>query len=134
MFSPDGNWIVYSSNDSGRIEIYVRDRTGGPRIPVSRNGGTEPMWSKRGDEIFYRQGTRMKTVSVEAGFELTLSEPRVLFEGVFAEGQNGIPNYDVTADGQEFVMVVQDDSAAMPQINVVLNWDEALKRLVPTDH
>ena len=134
MFSPDGKWIVYSSNESGRFEVYVRDRMGStPRIRVSRNGGTEPMWSKRDDEIFYRQGTRMMSVSVEAGLELTLTAPKVLFEGVFAEGQVGIPNYDVTSDGQEFVMVVQDDLAAVPQINVVLNWDEELKRLVPTD-
>jgi len=89
---------------------------------------------ERGDEIFYRQGTRMMSVAVEAGSELTLAGPRVLFEGVFAEGQIGIPNYDVTSDGQEFVMVVQDDSAAVPQINVVLNWNEELKRLVPTDN
>ena len=135
MFSVDGNWIVYSSNDSGRLEVYVRDVTrSGPRIPVSKNGGTEPMWSKRGDEIFYRQGARLMSVSVERGSGLALSESRVLFEGVFAEGQSGIPNYDVTSDGQEFVMVVQDDSAAVPQINVVVNWDEVLNRLVPTDN
>ena len=133
MFSPDGDWIVYCSNDSGRFQVYVRARGEGPRIPVSKNGGTEPMWSRRGDEIFYRQGTRMMSVPVERGSELTLAEPSILFEGAFAEGQLGVPNYDVTSDGQEFVMVVQDESAGVSQINVVLNWDEELKRLVPTD-
>jgi len=132
MFSPDGNWIVYASNDSGRFQIYVRARTGGPRIPVSKQGGTEPMWSKRGDEIFYRQGARMMSVKVERGSNLTLEEPTVLFEGDFLEGQLGVPNYDVTSDGRQFVMVVQDESAGVPRINVVFHWDEELKRLVPT--
>jgi hypothetical protein len=62
-----------------------------------------------GDEIFYRQGRRMITVSVEGDDELVLSEPRVLFEGDFADGQIGLPNYDVAADGQTFVMVIHDD-------------------------
>jgi hypothetical protein len=132
MFSPKGKWIVYASDDTGRFEIYVRERDGSrPRIPVSRNGGRWPMWSKRGDEIFYRQGRRMMSVSVEGDDELVLSEPRVLFEGDFTDGQIGLPNYDVAADGQTFVIVIHHDGTLVPQINVVLNWDQELKRLVP---
>jgi serine/threonine protein kinase len=132
QFSPDGRWLAYVSNESGQFDVYVRpypapDR----RMQVSTEGGTHPRWNRNGKELFYRNGNRMMVVDVSATPDLRLSRPRVLFEQRYAFGSaQTVPNYDVSPDGERFVMV-KDDSAS-GRINVVLNWDQELKRLVPT--
>ena len=74
----------------------------------------------------------MMVVALSAGAELTLSPPRLLFEQRYAFGSGiTIANYDVSPDGQRFVMVKEDSSSS--RLNVVLNWHEELKRLVPTE-
>jgi Tol biopolymer transport system component len=132
MLSPDDRWLAYVSNESGRDEVYVLPFTGpGGRILVSTDGGVEPMWSRDGRELFYRNGYKMMAVSVSTDPELALGKPTELFEKPYAT-RRSIPNYDVTADG-EFVMVGIPSSEAT-QIHVVLNWFEELKRLVPTEN
>jgi len=132
-FSPDGRFLAFVSDDSGLPEVYVQAYPTGPKTTVSTEGGTEPVWSPRGDELFYRHGTEMIAVSVRSEPELVLSKPAVLFEGEFAESQSDllIPNYDVMPSGQEFVMVAHDRSASATEIRVVVNWIEELERRLP---
>ena len=131
--SPDDRWMVYVSNESGRNEIYLRafpapDR----RWQVSTDGGTQAVWNSDGREIFYRSGNRMMVVEVSTTPNVVLSAPRVLFEQRYAYGAGiTIANYDVTRDGQRFVMVKDESTAG--RLNVVLNWFEELRRLVPTN-
>jgi serine/threonine-protein kinase len=130
QFSPDGRWLVYASNESSQFEVYLRPYPGpGPRKQVSTHGGTHPKWNRNGKELFYRFENKMIAVDVSTSPDLTLSEPHVLFEQRYAFGGLTIPNYDVSPDGQQFIMI-KDDSAS-GRVNIVLNWTEELKRLVP---
>ena len=131
-FSPDGRWMAYVSNESGQFEVYLRPYPGPDRKKqVSTQGGTHPKWNRNGKELFYRVGNKMMVVDVSTSPDLTLSQPRVLFEQRYAFGSaSTIPNYDVSPDGQRFVMV-KDDSAS-GRVNIVLNWFEELKARVPT--
>ena len=132
QFSPDGRWMAYVTNESGQFEVYVRPYPGPDRkVQVSTHGGTHPKWNSNGKELFYRYGNKMMVVDVTTSRDLTLSQPRVLFEQRYAFGSaQTIPNYDVSQDGQRFVMVKDDASSG--RLNIVLNWFEELKRLAPT--
>ena len=129
--SPDGRWLTYVSDESGQSEIYLRpfpepDR----RWTISTQGGTQPIWSPNGKEIFYRNGDKMMAVEVATSPEVKLSAPRLLFEKQYAFGRGiTIANYDVTPDGQHFIMV--KDEAGAARLNVVLNWLSELERLAP---
>jgi len=135
MFSPDGRWLAYVSNESGRDEVYVQPYPGpGGKQIISTEGGTEPVWAQDGRELFYRQQDQMMVVALEAGSTLSISQPQLLFAGSYYRGNFGNPNYDVSSDGKQFVMVKgSGDVGSLTQINVVLNWFEELKRLVPTE-
>jgi eukaryotic-like serine/threonine-protein kinase len=133
-FSPDGRWLAYLSNESGRYEIYVQPYPGpGGKWQISTEGGTEPVWNPDGRELFYRSGDKMMAVDITTQPSFSAGKPRVLFEGRYEPAPLTNPNYDVSRDGQRFLMLKpagQADEAAT-QINVVLNWFEELKRLVP---
>jgi serine/threonine-protein kinase len=139
-FSPDGRWIVYVSNESGRDEVYLQPYPGpGGKVAVSVNGGSEPVWSPAGNELFYREKDRLIAVSVRIAPTIEIGVPRTLFEGDYAHdpGPN-TPNYDVFPDGRRFVMMrpqraTPSDQAALPRIILVQNWLEELKRLVPAN-
>ena len=137
-FSPDGRWIGYVSDESGRPEIYVQPFPGpGRKWQVSTEGGTEPVWSSDGREIFYRNGRRMMAVPVTTSDGFSPGTPVALFEGDYEASAFPLTGvaYDVTRDRQRFMMVkaIPPAPSAPPQINVVLNWFEELKRLVPTN-
>ena len=103
MFSPDGGWLAYVSDESGRDEVYVRPYPGpGGRRQISPDGGTEPLWAPSGGELFYRNGSKMMTVTVETSSEFSAGTPRELFEGAFAVSTSAFayPRYDVSSDGQ----------------------------------
>ena len=123
--------MAYVTNESGQFEVYVRPYPGPDRkLPVSTQGCTHPLWSRNGKELFYRNGNKMMVVDVSASPDLTLSQPRMLFEQRYAFGSpQTIPNYDVSLDGQRFVMVKDDSSSG--RLNIVLNWFDELKRLAP---
>ncbi len=138
-FSPDGRWITYSSNESGRHEIYVRPfpiREG--KWLVSTDGGAQPMWAADGRELFYKHGNQLIVVDIETDPNFAPGKPRVLFEGSFLElDLNNADRYAVSLDGQRFLMTTtppDDETAATPELRVVLNWTEELKRLVPPDN
>jgi dipeptidyl aminopeptidase/acylaminoacyl peptidase len=132
VFSPDGHWLAYMSNESGRYEIYVQPYPGpGGKYQISTDGGTEPVWNPKGGELFYRQGDKMMAVGVTTQPNFSAGKPRMLFEGPYLLSPQTFPNYDVSPDGQRFLMLKATGQAqASTQINVVLNWTEELKRLV----
>jgi len=134
-FSPDAHWLAYISNESGRYEIYVQPYPGpGRKWQISTEGGTEPVWNPNGRELFYRSGDKMMAVDITTEPSFAAGKPRVLFEGQYVPTPASFPNYDVTPDGQRFLMLKPSEQAqATPtQINVVLNWFEELKQKVPT--
>ena len=128
-FSPDVRFLAYSSNESGRFEIYVRTFPGQEsRWQISNTGGREPMWSADGRELYFRNAGRMMVVSVETGDGFIVGQPRPLF-------RDGLetPSYDVFPDGQHFLMLKRVGERPTEEIYVVLNFDDELKRLVPTN-
>jgi Tol biopolymer transport system component len=132
-FSPDGRWLAYISDESGRYEVYVQPYPGpGGKWPISTEGGTEPVWNPNGRELFYRSGDKMMAVDIATQPSFTAGKPRMLFEGTYEPTWATNPNYDVSADGQRFLMVkASEQEQASTQINVVQNWFEELKRQVP---
>jgi Tol biopolymer transport system component len=139
-FSPDGRWLAYCSNESGRPQVYVQALPGpGAKIQVSTDGGTDPVWRRSGGELFYRNGDSMMAVSVTTGPTFTSGRPRELWKGHYSHGMSSScgpagptsSNYDVTPDGERFLMIKDDDqdSAVSRQIVVVLGWAEELSRL-----
>ena len=132
-FSPDGRWLAYASDESGRYEIYVQPYPGpGGKWQISTDGGTEPRWAHSG-EIFYRSGGKMMAVETKLKPTFSADKPKMLFEGSYLPTLQTMANYDVTPDGQRFLMVkASEQDASARQINVVLNWFEELKQKVPT--
>src|SRR5262249_48683029 len=133
QFSPDGRWLAYVSNESGRLQTYVRPYPGPDRTwQVSTKGGTHPQWNPSGRELFYRDGNKMMAVDVSVtGSSLVLSSPRLLFEQRYSFGNaQTTANFDVANDGQRFLMVKTDSAGG--RLNVVLNWFEELKQRVPS--
>ena len=134
-FSPDGHWLAYFSDESGRYEIYVQPYPGpGGKWQISTEGGTEPVWNRNGRELFYRSGNKMMGVEIATQPSFTAGKPKVLFEGPYLPTPLTYPNYDVSPDGQRFLMLkpVEQAQTALTQINVVMNWFEELKQKVPT--
>ena len=138
-FSPDGRWLAYSSNVTGNAEVYVAPYPGpGGTTTISTSGGRSPRWSADGRELFYRNGDEMLAVAIETAPSLQVGTPQVLFARPFVQEDptSGAHNYDVTADGQRFLMLeaVADEVGSEPlreQITVVLNWFQELTERVP---
>ena len=132
-FSPDGRWVVYQSNQSGRDEIYVRkfpavDSGPGGKL-ISTDGGIQPRWPRRGKEIFYIGSDNMlMAVDVRSGATIEVGVPRPLFP----TRPVGVGRYDVTADGQRFLVATPTDEAVSAPVTVVLNWFGEVRRRVPT--
>ena len=133
--SPDGKWLAYESPESGRNEVYVRGFDSGTgKWQVSTDGGTEPVWDPSGGMLFYRNQDRMMAVDITTQPGFAAGKPRMLFEGQYVPTPATLPNYDVSPDGQRFLMLkpVEHAEEAPTQINVVLNWLEELKQKVPS--
>ena len=134
-FSPDGRWLAYSSDESGRFEIYVQPFPGpGGKWQISTEGGMEPAWNRNGRELFYRSGNKMMAVEVTAHPSFAAGKPKMLFQGAYLSVAPGQTNtaYDVSPDGQRFLMVKEVGRAvSSTQINVVQNWFEELKQKAP---
>jgi Tol biopolymer transport system component len=137
-FSPDGRWLAYVSDESGRWEVYLRPYPGpGPVVQVSTEEGYEPLWSPGGREIYYRRhrGDQVMVVSFDPEEPSPrVGKPQLLFEGSYAGGVMYGRRYDLASDGKRFLMVREAEPPPPPtQYNIVLNWHQELKRLVPTD-
>jgi serine/threonine-protein kinase len=136
IVSPDGRWLAYESNSSGPFEIYVRPfpNVGGGQWQVSTAGGTRPLWAQNSKELFYVGADRaLLGVPVEAsGATWNVGTPIKLLDGRYYIGGTSGRMYDVSPDGQRFLMLKGDASAAAPALIVVQHWDEELKRLAAT--
>ena len=132
-FSPDGHWLAYASDESGRWEIYIQPNPGpGMKRQVSTEGGTGPVWNPGGRELFYQIGDKMMAVDISTQPVFSAGKPKILFERKYLPSPAALPNYDVSPDGQRFLMVsAGEQEHTATQINVVLNWFEELKRRVP---
>ena len=133
--SPDGHWVAYVSDQSGQDQVYVqRFPEGGGVTPISAGRGTEPTWSRDGRELFYRDGYRMMVVEVETEPDFDVGRTRLLFEEPYDTDPNSVgnSNYDVSLDGQSFLMIERSENQAS-ELVVAINWFEELKRLVPID-
>ena len=150
--SPDGRWLAYMSDETGQYEVFVRPfpevDTGQlsplpseTRWQVSRGGGEWPLWSPDGgDELFYVGPQGMMAVAVETDRTFTHDTPELLFDTATGYGVastvGGNRRMDISPDGNCFLMFKEattEDATGVPEINVVLNWAEELKRLVPID-
>jgi hypothetical protein len=133
--SPDGRWLAYHSNETGRFEVYVQPFPGtGGKFQITRDGGQHPLWSPDGKELFYESTGRLFSVSVRTQGSFEFSNPTQLPIPAYAQGQGTNPRaYDITADGKRFIMAFRSGQAnggSSPalQIQVVLNWFEELKQ------
>jgi eukaryotic-like serine/threonine-protein kinase len=130
-YSPDGRWIAYSSNESGRSEIFVRPYPGpGGKWQISTEGGTEPVWNPKGRELFYRVGQKMMAVDYTEQPTFSAGKPKMLFQGPYTPTPRSASDYDVSSDGQRFLMLKAAEQAP-GEISVVLNWTAELKQKAP---
>ena len=132
VVSTGGGWMAFTADDSGRNEVYVRPFPGpGPRVPISRDGGTEPLWSRDDRNLYFVNGHKFMTVDVTLSPSFTASVPRQLHQAPFMLSPNGATSYGLSLDGRRFLRLepVKPDPPAT-RIDVVLNWREELRRLV----
>jgi serine/threonine-protein kinase len=142
-FSPDGRWLAYCSNESGKAQVYVRAFPGpGAKIQVSNDGGTDPVWRRTGGELFYRNDDSMLAVAVSTASGFSAGHPQEIWKGHFSHGMSsscGAPgltssNYDVTADGNRFLMIKDEDQdlTTSTRVVVVQGWADELTRIAST--
>jgi len=131
--SPDGHWLAYQSNESGRFEIAVRpfpDVDAG-HWTISNSGGTSPLWARSGRELFYLDGAgAMTRVPIHTAPTFSAGIPTKVFDTRYFNGGNG-RSYDVSPDGQRFLMIKASATEQAPSMVVVLNWLEELKAKLP---
>jgi eukaryotic-like serine/threonine-protein kinase len=129
--SPDGKWISYASDESGRFEVYLEAAHGsGGKYQVSNGGGSEAVWAPTGKELFYRVEDRMMAVSITNTPDSPVGVPHVLFTGRYQ--RSDLPQFDVTPDGQRFVMIrpIADELEART-IRIIEGWVDELKARLP---
>jgi serine/threonine protein kinase len=140
--SPDGQLLAYTSNMSGKNEVYVRQfpKIDGRRLKASKNGGQNPLWSPDGRELFYRSGDAVMAVAVETEPMLSLGTPVILFRDIYAGFTTDISatTWDISPDGKRFLMMKDTatesaEETARDRIIAVLNWFEELKERVPVE-
>jgi len=129
-FSRDGKYVAYTSDESGQYEIYVRPASGeGAKWQISSEGGEEPLWSKDGRELFYRNGPKWMAADVTTDPQFKAGTPHMLFEGPYLN----VPgvSYDVAADGRFLMLEESFKQPPTVQLQAIFNWAEEVKRRVP---
>ena len=127
MFSPDGRWIAYTSNETGQPNVYVQPfLRAGRKYPISPNGGRNPHWRADGKELFYLDASgAMTAVQIDATDTVKAGLPKMLFPaGVVSADQV----YAVTKDGQRFLVSTRPQNAAATPLTVILNWTSTLPK------
>ena len=137
--SPDGNYVAYQSNETGRFEIFVKPfPNGDQRWLISGRGGQQPLWSGEGNELFFVQDDLLMAVDVATGASFEFGTPRRLFSGddigTLLQGELTIYElpYDVSPDGQKFLMV-QGEARGRNEVVLVQNWFAELEARVPSE-
>ncbi len=129
--SSDGRYLAYVSDGSGQNEVYVLpfpDGEGGRRVTVSNNGGGQPRWSEDGKELFYVEGDTLLAVSVTTASNFSLGAVNPVFKHpTLRRAPNPYPQYDVSADGQRFILAEQAGEPPKTTIRVVQNWHEEFR-------
>jgi serine/threonine protein kinase len=128
--SPDGRWLAYASEESGVFEIYVRPfpDAASARWQVSAAGGTDPVWSRSGRELFYLSAqNEMTSVQVPPGAAFSFSPPRRLFSTAPYSPVPPVPSFDVSPDGKQFLMLRETTPTDRNELIVVQNWVEEMK-------
>ena len=134
VLSPDGRWMAYDSDESGRVDVFIQSFPDPQqkRVKVSPAHGSEPMWTQGGRELVYRDGDNVMAVTIdpETGASGT---PRVLFSGPYPDnaGWTRPRSYDVTPDGERFLLTRRAGERLFPRVVVVLDWFEELRARVP---
>ena len=142
-FSPDGRWLAYQSDASGDFEIYVRPfpSMDTARWQISTAGGTQPLWSPAGRELFFRTEAGVMGVPVQTGgTDFSAGRPTLIVQGDYRTPSSAAGRtYDVTSDGERFLLIranaghdPNDPFAGATRLHVVLNWLEELRARVPT--
>jgi hypothetical protein len=123
--SPDGRWIAFSTNESGRDEVVVQPFPGpGGRVQVSTSGGTEPVWSRDGRRLFYRGERELMAAVVRPGPEFTIVARDTVLVDSYMYASNPHANYDVMPDGNHFIFLEPDNAG---ELIVVANWTSVLR-------
>jgi hypothetical protein len=133
-FSPDGKWMAYVSDESGSNQVYVQTfPAGGGRWPISNQGGFHPLWAPSGRQLFYRSANGVWGVDVQPGPVFSASKPKLLFEQLGYADSVPIRAWDISPDGERFLMVKLEERKAQPLTEMVLvqNWIEEVRRLAP---
>ena len=122
-FSPDGRWVAYTSDESGRPEIYVQSYPGGEhRVPVSTGGGVRPMWSPDGKDLFFVTGDAFVSVAVQPNG--TFGAPRKVTDRFNFLINDRFQSYSMSPDGKRLLAIQRDPGSAPRQLNVILNWSD----------
>jgi dipeptidyl aminopeptidase/acylaminoacyl peptidase len=131
-FSPDGRWLAYQSDETGRPEVYVEAYPGpGERFQISADGGLEPLWVPGTGEILYRHRGEMRVVSTSTdGATFEFGSPVTLFSLAWTPTGNNARTYDVTPDGRRMLMTQTPDAAAPRRIDIVTGWLDELERMM----
>jgi eukaryotic-like serine/threonine-protein kinase len=129
LISPDGRWLAYASDESGRFEVYVAPYPGpGPRVQVTTAGGQAPRWRRDGKELFFGTNLGISSVDVRAGAAFDVGAPRALFAIEFTASAYRGYRWDVSNDGQRFLINTPSGTAAAGRFVVVTNWTAELRR------
>lgn len=128
QYSPDGRWITYESNESGRPEIFVQPASGGGKWQISTEGGVRPVWPRSSKEIFYLDGNKLMAVPVETSPTFSAGTPHEVFKkDFFLSGHY----YDATADGRHFYFIQSLDQGTGPtEIKTILHWTDNIGSLM----
>jgi serine/threonine-protein kinase len=131
-FSPDGRWLAYQSDETGRPEVYVEAYPGpGERFQISADGGLEPLWVHGTGEIFYRHRGEIRVVSTSTdGATFEFGSPVTLFSLAWTPTGNNARTYDVTPDGRRMLMTQIPEAAAPRRIDIVTGWLDELERMM----